>query len=109
MLEKLQLTESKLFVGHNHRDMLTEMCGSLIGPCSWSEDGESIVFDSEKISWMEVCMVHLPKFLNTEVNWSHSIAVTLALHVQEFYYHPRHIVDALYQMYRDKTVWKKTK
>lgn len=109
MLEKLQLTESKLFPGHSHRDMLLEMCNNLIGPCSWSEDGESIIFESVKIPWMEVCVAHLPKFLSTGVNWSHSIAVSLALNIQDFYYRSRHVVDALYQIYRDNTAWKKTK
>lgn len=53
-LNKLNLTESKLFHGKNHRDMLFEMCNELIGDCSWSEDGESLIFESEKISWVDV-------------------------------------------------------
>lgn len=107
-LNKLNLTESKLFHGKNHRDMLLEMCNELIGDCSWSEDGDSLIFEYEKVGWVEVCLLHLPKVLATEINWSHSIAVNLALHVQEFYYKPRHIVDYLYQLYQDKTIWKKT-
>jgi hypothetical protein len=112
-MKKLELTESPIFPGKNHKDMLLEMCNDLIGKCYWNI-GDTIGFPQDAtnavdVHWVEVCLVHLPKVLATNVNWDHSIASRIASHVHEFYYHPKHMVDYLYQEYQNNTIWKKTK
>jgi len=107
ILKKLELTEK-------HLEMLVEMCSELIGPATIvsSDYGDYEIFISRghhmgNYPWLEMCLVHLPKFLATPINWSHSIAGRIAFHVQEFYHHPKHPVDYLYQEFKDQTVWVK--
>jgi len=112
-MKRLELTDSPLFEGMNHGDMLLEMCNELIGHSSFCGLNKSITFsngdfEGQVIPWFEVCFVHLPGFLETSTNWKHSIAGRIAMHVQGFYHHPKHPVDYLYQEYKDKTAWVKT-
>jgi hypothetical protein len=111
-MKKLYLGTSDIF-GKEHLDMLLEMCNELIGPASSVSaygDYEISISDGEHVGcypWLEMCLVHLPRFLSTSTNWSHSIASRIAMHVQEFYHHPKHPVDYLYQEFKDQTAWVK--
>lgn len=111
-MKKLELTEE-------HREKLIEMCAHLFGSASWAqnygkyEEGvlhtsdTDIYVDGVEIHWLEMCMVHLPKALATPNNRDWDISVRQAYHLQEFYHHPKHPVDYLYQEFKDKTVWVK--
>ncbi len=105
-MKKLELTE-------NHLEMLIEMCSELIGPATIVSDYgdyEICISDGEQLGcypWLEMCLVQLPRFLATPTKWSHSIAAKVAMHVQEFYHHPKHPVDYLYQEFKDTAVWVK--
>jgi len=110
-MKKLELTDSPVFPGKNHEDMLLEMCSELIGDCYINGD-ETIGFFEENfkakdIPWLEVCLLHLPKALASPNNRAWDIAIRQAYHLHEFYHHPKHPIDYLYQEYKDQTAWKK--
>ena len=112
-MKKLELGTSEVFKTREHVDLLVEMCSELIGPSTAVYGhGDCEIFISEgeykgSYPWLEMCLVHLPKFLATSINWSHSIAGRVAFHVQNFYHHPKHPVDYLYQEFKDQNVWIK--
>lgn len=112
-MKKLELTESSVFIGKIHADMLIEMCKHLIGDCYLNADGTIGVvkgrFDAIDIPWIEVCLLHLPKALANSNNRAWDIAIRQTYHLHEFYHHPKHPVDYLYQEYQDHIAWNKLK
>lgn len=105
-MDKLEITEE-------HKRRLIQMCTDLIGICYFNND-ETIGFridatESVDIPWLEVCILHLPKALSTPNNRAMDISVRQSYHIHEFYHHPKHVVDYLYNEYQTQRVWSKSK
>ena len=115
-MKKLELGESEQFPGKNHKDMLEEMCRDLLGYSTLCGLNSSVAFSFEKeggelagevVPWLEVCLLHLPKVLETPNNRAKEIAIRQSCHLHEFFHHPKHIVDYLYYEYQDQRIWTK--
>jgi len=113
-MKKLELGVSKVFK-RDQREMLLDMCLHYISDDGlinfyWTEN-EEVGFvssgNSVNIPWLEVCMLHLPKAMANVNNRPYDISVRLAYHLHDFYHHPKHPIDHLYQEYKDHTAWIK--
>jgi len=113
-MKKLELGESKLFPGKTHDELLEEMCKLMFTDeylnCYVTTMG-NVRFSGTvgilEIPWLEVCMIHLPKALETPNNRAKEMAIRQACHMHDFFHHPKHIVDYLYYEYQNKTIWTK--
>jgi len=112
-MKKLELGTSEIFKSREHIDLLTEMCSELIGPATAVSDyGDYEIFISEgehmgSYPWLEMCLLQLPKALANPNNRAWDISIRQAYHLHEFYHHPKHPVDYLYQEFKDQTAWVK--
>lgn len=103
----------KLYLTQENLDCLLEMCRELLGHCisSGGPKAEIDFFEgdlkNETIPWLEVCLVHLPAVLATPNNRAWDMSVRQAYHLQNYYHHPRHVIDYLYREFKDKTAWVK--